>query len=93
MSNSARDLPSSLPTETGTVPVSLVSSVQAVAFWVTVGIPTAFLGTFLFLPFMDVSINIVSLFAFIIALGLVVDDAIIAGENIYEYRQRGLRNT
>jgi len=37
----------------------------------------------------DVTINMISLFAFIIALGIVVDDAIIAGENIYEYRQRG----
>jgi len=53
------------------------------AFWVTIGIPTAFLGSILFLPIMNVSINMVSLFAFIIALGIVVDDAIIAGENIY----------
>lgn len=60
------------------------------AFWVTIGIPTAFLGALLFLPGLDVSINMVSLFAFIIALGIVVDDAIIAGENIYEYRQRGM---
>lgn len=60
------------------------------AFWVTVGIPTSFLGALLFLPGMDVSINMVSLFAFIVALGIVVDDAIIAGENIYEYRQRGM---
>ena len=60
------------------------------AFWVTMGIPTAFLGAFLFLPGFDVSINMVSMFAFIIALGIVVDDAIIAGENIYEYRQRGM---
>ncbi len=60
------------------------------AFWVTVGIPTAFLGALLFLPWMGVSINMISLFAFIVALGIVVDDAIIAGENIYEYRQRGM---
>ena len=59
------------------------------AFWVTMGIPISFLGGLLFLPFFDVSINIISMFAFIIALGIVVDDAIIAGENIYEYRQRG----
>lgn len=59
------------------------------AFWVTLGIPTAFLGGMLFLPGLDVSINMVSMFAFILALGIVVDDAIIAGENIYEYRQRG----
>lgn len=60
------------------------------AFWVTMGIPISFLGGLLFLPFFDVSINMISMFAFIIALGIVVDDAIIAGENIYEYRQRGL---
>jgi len=60
------------------------------AFWVTMGIPISFLGGLLFLPFFDVSINMISMFAFIISLGIVVDDAIIAGENIYEYRQRGL---
>jgi multidrug efflux pump subunit AcrB len=60
------------------------------AFWVTLGIPISFLGAFLFLPAMDVSINMVSMFAFIVSLGVVVDDAIIAGENIYEYRSRGM---
>lgn len=60
------------------------------AFWVTMGIPISFLGGLLFLPGMDVSINMISMFAFIVALGIVVDDAIIAGENIYEYRQRGM---
>ena len=59
------------------------------AFWVTMGIPISFLGGLLFLPLFDVSINMVSMFAFIISLGIVVDDAIIAGENIYEFRQRG----
>jgi len=59
------------------------------AFWVTMGIPISFLGGLMFLPAMGVSINIMSMFAFIIALGIVVDDAIVAGENIYEYRQRG----
>lgn len=60
------------------------------AFWVTMGIPISFLGGLLFLPMFGVSINMISMFAFIISLGIVVDDAIIAGENIYEYRQRGL---
>ncbi|OHB29113.1 MAG: cobalt-zinc-cadmium resistance protein, partial [Desulfuromonadaceae bacterium GWC2_58_13] len=60
------------------------------AFWVTMGIPTSFLGGLLFLPAMGVSINMISLFAFIVALGIVVDDAIVAGENIYESRQKGL---
>ena len=63
------------------------------AFWVTMGIPISFLGAFLFLSGMGVSINMISMFAFIIALGIVVDDAIIAGENIYEYRQRGMSFT
>ncbi|ACN13213.1 putative H+-transporting two-sector ATPase, gamma subunit (AcrC-family protein) [Desulforapulum autotrophicum HRM2] len=60
------------------------------AFWVTMGIPTAFLGSLLFLPVVGVSINMISMFAFIIALGIVVDDAIVAGENIYEYQQQGM---
>ena len=60
------------------------------AFWVTLGIPTSFLGAFLFLPAMGITINMMSMFAFIIALGIVVDDAIVAGENIYEYRNRGM---
>lgn len=60
------------------------------AFWVTLGIPISFLGSFLFLSGIGVSLNIISLFAFIVALGIVVDDAIISGENIFEYRQRGM---
>ena len=59
------------------------------AFWVTMGIPTSFLGAMLFLPYFDVSINMVSMFAFIISLGIVVDDAIIAGENIYASLAKG----
>ena len=59
------------------------------AFWVTMGIPISFLGSLLFIPLFDVSINMVSLFAFIIALGIVVDDAIVVGENVYSYKQRG----
>jgi len=59
------------------------------AFWVMMGIPIAFLGSFLFLPALGVSLNMISLFAFIIALGIVVDDAIVIGENIYHYRQEG----
>ncbi len=61
------------------------------AFWVMTGIPIAFLGSFLILPSLGVTLNMVSLFAFIIALGIVVDDAIIIGENIYHYLQEGLK--
>ncbi len=60
------------------------------AFWVTMGIPTAFMGAVLLLPLWDVSINMISMFAFIVALGIVVDDAIIAGENIFEHMQQGM---
>jgi len=59
------------------------------AFWVMMGIPISFMGSFLLLPMMDVSLNMVSLFAFIIALGIVVDDAIVVGEHVYHYRQEG----
>ncbi len=59
------------------------------AFWIMMGIPISFMGAFFLFPFMDVSISMVSLFAFIIALGIVVDDAIVVGENIYHYRERG----
>ncbi|MBN2582659.1 MAG: efflux RND transporter permease subunit, partial [Planctomycetes bacterium] len=55
------------------------------AFWVMMGIPISFMGSFLFLPLGDVTINMMSLFAYIIALGIVVDDAIVVGENIYHY--------
>ncbi len=59
------------------------------ALWVMLGIPISFCGALLFMPAMDVSINMISLFAFIMALGIVVDDAIVVGENIYEQRQSG----
>ena len=60
------------------------------AFWVTMGIPISFLGAGLLLPSWDVSINMISLFAFIVTLGIVVDDAIVVGEAIYKRRQEGL---
>ncbi len=60
------------------------------AFWVTMGIPISFLGSFLFLPMQGVSINMISLFAFIVTLGMVVDDAIVVGENAFELRRRGM---
>ncbi len=60
------------------------------AFWVTLGIPVSFLGSLLFLPGLDVSINLISLFAFIVALGMVVDDAIVVGEAIQYEREHGV---
>ncbi|NNK41837.1 MAG: efflux RND transporter permease subunit, partial [Myxococcales bacterium] len=59
------------------------------AFWVTLGIPISFAGSLLFFPVTDVSINMISLFAFIITLGMVVDDAIVVGESIYKQRMDG----
>ena len=59
------------------------------AFWVTLGIPISFLGAMLLMPAMDVSFNMISLFGFIVTLGIVVDDAIIVGENIYHQRELG----
>jgi multidrug efflux pump subunit AcrB len=61
------------------------------AIWTTVGMMISFLGGFWLIPHFDVTINMISLFAFIIVLGIVVDDAIVVGENIYEYLQRGMR--
>ncbi|PKH09066.1 efflux RND transporter permease subunit [Moritella sp. Urea-trap-13] len=61
----------------------------AIAFWVTVGIPVSFMGGAIFMPEMDISINIISLFAFIMVLGILVDDAIVTGENVYTHLKRG----
>jgi multidrug efflux pump subunit AcrB len=60
------------------------------AFWVMLGIPISFLGTILLMPVFGVSISMVSMFAFILALGIVVDDAIVVGENIYHNHQEGM---
>ena len=61
------------------------------AFWVALGIPISFLGAIWLMPGMDASINLISLFGFIVVLGIVVDDAIIVGENIYRHFQQGKR--
>ena len=62
-----------------------------VALWVTVGIGVSFLGAFALLPANDVSLNLLSTFAFLLVLGIVVDDAIVVGESIHHHaHQRGL---
>ncbi|MDA2927712.1 efflux RND transporter permease subunit [Acidobacteria bacterium AH-259-G07] len=63
------------------------------AFWTTMGIPISFMGAFWMLPQFDVTINMISVFGFIVVLGLVVDDAIVVGENIFTYRQQGMNAT
>ena len=59
------------------------------AFWVVAGIATTFASAIWLLPALDVSINMLSMFAFLMVLGIVVDDAIIVGESIYRHQQRG----
>lgn len=61
----------------------------AVSFWVFLGIPISFMGAFIFMPFFGATFNVVSLFAFILVLGIVVDDAIVTGENIYRKIREG----
>ncbi|MCH7898274.1 MAG: efflux RND transporter permease subunit, partial [Proteobacteria bacterium] len=54
-----------------------------VAFWVVIGIPITFLGALWLMPAWPITINMISIFGFIIVLGIVVDDAIIIGESVY----------
>ena len=63
------------------------------AFWVAMGVPISFLGGFLLFGAVGVDINMISLFALIIVLGLVVDDAIIVGESIDAERATGLKGS
>ncbi len=59
------------------------------AFWVALGIPISILGACIVLWQLDQTLNMLSMFSFVIALGIVVDDAIVIGENIYAHRQMG----
>ena len=59
------------------------------AFWVSVGIPISFMGAFMVLDYNGETINMISLFAFIMTLGILVDDAIIVGENIFTHYGQG----
>ena len=61
----------------------------AIAFWVFLGIPISFLGAFIAMYTFDVSLNLMSAFGFIIVLGIVVDDAIVTGENVYAHLRTG----
>jgi multidrug efflux pump subunit AcrB len=76
----------------GSVLVILLLSLflrPVVAIWVFLGIPISFLGSFIVLSFVDVSLNLMSAFGFIIVLGIVVDDAIVTGENVYSHMRQG----
>ena len=65
--------------------VLLLTTRPAVALWVTAGIGVSFMGAFAFLPASDVSLNVISTFAFLLVLGIVVDDAIVVGESIHHH--------
>ena len=60
------------------------------ALWVAVGLAVSFIGTFLFMGFLGVSVNMFSLMALVLALGIVVDDAIVVGESVFTQRERGV---
>ncbi|PAW61721.1 MAG: hypothetical protein B9S37_04610 [Verrucomicrobiia bacterium Tous-C3TDCM] len=62
----------------------------SIAFWVLVGIPVSFAGTLWVMPYMGLTINVMTIFGFIIAVGLVVDDAIVTSENIYTKMNEGM---
>lgn len=96
-SNAAEDFRQrvSLVVKNGAMAVIIVVAILALflelrlAFWVMMGMVISFFGGFLLLPMVDLSVNMISLFGFLIVLGVVVDDAIVVGENVYEHRQSG----
>tara|TARA_B100001971_G_scaffold42180_1_gene37163 strand:- start:3509 stop:6613 length:3105 start_codon:yes stop_codon:yes gene_type:complete len=61
-----------------------------VAFWVAVGLPVAMLGGVALFAMTPYTVNFVSIFAFIIVIGVVVDDAVVIGESIYSNMQSGM---
>ena len=97
-SSAARDYRDrlSLLIENGVLAIAIVLCILALflelrlAFWVMMGMTISFVGALVFLPAVGVSINMISMFGFLVVLGIVVDDAIVVGENTYEFRQRGL---
>ena len=77
---------------TGLVLVFIVLALflrPSLAFLVALGIPASFAGGLWMMPHLGVSVNMITLFAFILVLGIVVDDAIVVGENVYSRIQRG----
>ncbi len=97
-SNSADDYRErmSLLTENGLIAILIVLFILALfleyrlAFWVMMGMSISFVGGMLFMPAVGLSINMISMFGFLVVLGIVVDDAIVVGENVYEFRQQGM---
>lgn len=62
----------------------------AIAFWVTLGIPVAFAGGFIMMPWFGITSNVMSLFGFIIVVGIIVDDSIVTAENVYNKLRDGM---
>jgi multidrug efflux pump subunit AcrB len=60
-----------------------------VSFWVAMGLPMSFLGSFYFVPELDLTINMLTMVGLLLALGLMMDDAIVIAENIASHRERG----
>jgi len=97
-SSSARDYRDRLYllVENGFLAIVIVLAILALflelrlAFWVMMGMAISFVGGLVFLPLVGVSVNMISMFGFLVVLGIVVDDAIVVGENAYEHRQEGL---
>ena len=86
----------SLLTENGVLAIVIVLIILTLfleyrlAFWVMMGMTVSFIGGMILLPLIGISVNMISMFGFLVVLGIVVDDAIVVGENVYEYRQKGL---
>lgn len=86
----------SLLTENGAIAIIIVLLILGLfleyrlAFWVMMGMVISFVGGMVFMPSAGLSINMISMFGFLVALGIVVDDAIVVGENVYHYRQKGM---
>lgn len=86
----------SLLTENGMMAIVIVIIILSLfleyrlAFWVMMGMVISFIGGIIILPLIGVSINMISMFGFLVVLGIVVDDAIVVGENVFEYRQQGM---
>ncbi len=62
----------------------------AVALWVGIGIPVCFLGGLAMMPVLGLTLNMLTMFAYLLVLGIVVDDAIVTGENIYRHQRNGM---
>lgn len=60
-----------------------------ISFWVAIGIPFSFAGTFIVLNFIGITLNVISLFGMIIVIGILVDDAIVVSESIFSEFERG----